>query len=198
MGSVPGLMALLIRPMDLGRPLLEGWSRHLSWMFVGAWAGIQILFWQHALRRPPLPLAVAAETADLLVDLGPASCGETTARLALPDVGAALSRHPDAIVLDLGGLTDVRDARRGTDGWPERLAEARPQVVLVHGPWVPRTGLDDGVLNASGYRLLCRRDGTPGPWEDRFPPSLYRRADCVADPGLALLDRLDAWCTRYR
>lgn len=198
MGSVPGLLVLVLRPSELGRPLLGGWARHLSWVFVAVWVAIQLLFWQDALRRPPLPMDVAAETVDLMADLGPALCDEITPRFAAPDTGAALYRHPEAVVIDLGGLTDARDTHRGPDAWPQRLLETRPQLVLVHGTWVPRTGLDDGALYSAGYRILCRREGTPGPSEDRFPPSLYRRADCVGDPGPERLGRLDAWCSRFR
>jgi len=199
MAGVPGLLALLFRPGDVGRRLLSGYARHLAWLFVVAYASISLLFWQDALRRPPLPMAITADSADLLATLGPAWCGAPRPRIATPDVGAALYRHPRAEVLDLAGLTDHTDARQASPGWwPARVARARPQAVLVHGVWVRRTGLDEVAMSAAGYELVCRRHGTPGVEEGRYPPALYRRADCRVPLSRGLEARLRDWCRRPR
>lgn len=195
----PGLLILFFRPSDLGKPLLPGAGRLLAWLFVAGYAGIQILFWQDALRRPPLPMALVSEVGRLFAAVGPTACGEPALSAALPDVGGVLLDHPDARILDLGALVDARAARAfGPDHWPERIAEERPQLVLVHGPWVPRTGLDEGALSSAGYRLLCRRAGTPGPLEREFPPSLWLRDDCLEPLPPTTRETLDAWCARPR
>ncbi len=197
--SAPGLIALLYSPHDVGRRVLDGRARHLGWAFLAAYVGVELLFWQAAVRRPPLPMAITADSADLLAELGPAWCGETRPHFATPDVGAALVRHPEARVIDLVGLLDAVDARHGGPGWwSARLADLEPQAVLVHGPWVPRTGLYPDVLAAAGYVEVCRRKDTPGPHEARYPPTLYRRSDCTRPLSDAQTARLDDWCARPR
>ncbi|MBW1880356.1 MAG: hypothetical protein JRJ84_18500, partial [Deltaproteobacteria bacterium] len=199
MACVPGLMALFFRPMDVGRTLLVGPARRLVWLFVIGFGAIQILFWQEALRHPPFPMSVVTETTQIFAGVGPAMCGEPGLAVASPDVGGLLYDDPMHRVTDLAGITDAEAARAGGRSyWVERLARDRPQLVLVHGVWVPRTGLDDGAMVEAGYRLLCRRSGTPGPSETRFPPSVYRRLDCDRPVPPDAMDALDAWCARPR
>src|SRR5690606_2159647 len=197
--GVPGLIALLYSPQDVGRKVLVGPGRYLGWAFIVVYCGVALLFWQDAVRRPPLPMAVTADSADLLVAIGPAWCGEDRALVASPDVGALLHRHPQAQTLDLGALTDPDDARSASPSWwPTRIEAVHPQVVLVHGPWVPRTGLYPDVMARLGYHPTCVRHGTPGPQEGRYPPTLYRRQDCARPLTDALTARLADWCARPR
>jgi len=199
MACVPGLMALFFRPMDVGRTLLTGRARKLVWLFVVGFGAIQILFWQDALRHPPFPMSLVTETAHVFEAVGPPMCGESRLAVASPDIGGLLFDDPANQVTDLAGITDAEAARAGGRSyWIERLARDRPQLVLVHGTWVPATGLDDGAMVAAGYRLLCRRSGTPGPLETRFPPTVYRRVDCEGPVAEEAMEAFDAWCARPR
>lgn len=170
----------------------------LAWRGGRRWAVVVVLAqvppFVAAWRGPPLPMALVEELGDLVVRVAPAACLDSTVIFAGPDVGGILHRHPDVVVYDLVGLTDP-DAGRD---WPRRLGAARPQVVVTHGPWASKTGLEPDVMAGLGYRPSCARRGTDGPSEDVAPTTFWLRDDCLAPLPADVARDLTAWCARPR
>jgi len=77
---------------------------------------------------------------------------EESLKVASPDIGGMLLAT-DVHIVDLAGLIDRRiapliGAERSRAIARHVLADVRPDVILVHGPWVSSTGLTDARLAA--------------------------------------------------
>ena len=166
-------------------------TRGRAWL-AAAWL-FSLVISVDVMRRPPLPLAIVAEAADVMVTTARARCEADVPHIALPDVGGALWKNPRVDVTDLARLTTAPDA-----AWPAVLASHPPHVLLVHGPWVRRTGLTPEVLNELGYDALCIRPPAPGPSEEHFPTTLYVLSRCNGASTPSEETALQTWCARPR
>lgn len=188
-----GRLAVAIVPLAtlVGTAAASRYARPLLYL---TWA-LQLVVFADVLRRPPLPQDLVEELGALADTVRRDACPHATElQFAGADVGGLAYGYPDARIVDLAGLI----TRLPTTSWEQKLREHPTDLVMVHGPWVRRTGLDTDTLERAGYRTLCTRPPGRGRSEAQFPAQLYLHTGCTHSLHRDTAATLDAWCRRAR
>lgn len=165
----------------------------MRWVLWTAWVVCGVV-WLDVVRRPPLPMAVIEEVGVVVQALSTDACSADSVDLAVPDVGGIVWSSPELTVHDLAQLTTPAS----DTPWPTRLQHSKANVVITHGPWVPRTGLSSEALSTLGYSVFCERPAAGGVGEQEHPTTLYLHSSCSSPVTAETQALMSEWCSRQR
>lgn len=167
--------------------------RHRRWPVMLA-AAIGVGVWVDSVRRPPLPMSLITELAYLVREVHHDACPSERPRVAVADVGGVLWSTPRTQTSDLAQLTSLAPR----SAWIDVLTADEVDIVVTHGPWVRRTGLDFTTLTTHGYHVLCQRPAGIGPQEAQAPAALYVHQRCTEPLSSPVATAVQDWCARQR